>query len=210
MWNDCRNAIRRGAKQYTLLLSLTMNNMSHGPFKSGRNAQTLSEGAESLAEQMSEESFDELVESMCVDMQCEPDDDRIPQSPSMIPGLPLFQKLPVFAARLKLTLLLRFLLTQVSCNRVSSLILIITLCLCLLLFSNNNVDARSHLGQNQELVCQYRSHGPLVQQLVSHVNDPWPHPECGPRSLKKLISFLIRFHWHYNYKWLSFFFYKYI
>ena len=97
MWNDTKNAVRRSGKQYCLLLSLTMSNMAHGPFGSGKNAQSLLEAAESLAHTISEDDFANLCDSMAMDLNCELDDPRIPQSAADIKNLPIFHHLPIYA-----------------------------------------------------------------------------------------------------------------
>ena len=104
IWNDVKGGVKRGGKQFTFLLSLVMQNMAHGPFKSGRNAQTLRESAEELANKLTLDEFDSLVDQMEQD-HCHFDDavddpERLPQSPSDIPRLRVFNTLPCFAPSL--------------------------------------------------------------------------------------------------------------
>lgn len=100
-WNDCRNSIRRAHKQYCILLSLTISNMAHGPYGSARNHQTMQQAAESLSQCISQDGFDNLVESMCRDMLREPDDPRVPQCPEDIPRLHVVNHLPIYVISLE-------------------------------------------------------------------------------------------------------------
>lgn len=97
MWNDCRNAIRRSSLQHCLLLGSTMQNLSHGPFKSGRNQQSIQEAAAHLANTIRQDDFEELQELMALDLGVDVDDERVPQYPQDINNLPCIKNLPVFA-----------------------------------------------------------------------------------------------------------------
>lgn len=98
-WNNVRCAIRRAGLQYTILLSTTMNNTAHGPYRSGHNQQSFEEAATDLANRISEELFQELVEGMAMDRNVDCDDPSIPQDPAQIPELPAIKNLPVFDSR---------------------------------------------------------------------------------------------------------------
>lgn len=105
IWNSVRNGIRRAGKQHCLLLSMTMSNMSHGPFKSGRNHQSLIEAAEVLASNMTIDAntFDELIDGWCRDLHISPDDAdkfddaELPESPNELPLHCAIRNLPVYA-----------------------------------------------------------------------------------------------------------------
>ena len=100
-WNDARNGLRRAGKQFTLLLSSILNNNSHGPFKGGRNHQSLAEAAADLGSRLSEAEFATLVEGMWADQShLEEDQVCIPETPSEIQHLPAIQNLPPFATHL--------------------------------------------------------------------------------------------------------------
>lgn len=103
LWNDTRNAIRRSGYQYTLLLSTTIGNVLHGPWKSGMNRQTFQEAANDLTT-MSDADFQELVENMMMDHAragiSEEDYTDIPESPDDIPSLAAVTQLPPFVTRL--------------------------------------------------------------------------------------------------------------
>ncbi|CAK9074966.1 Uncharacterized protein SCF082_LOCUS39634 [Durusdinium trenchii] len=95
-WNDVRNGVRRAGRQYVLLLAMTMANVMHGPFKSGRNFQTLQESAQSLAHHLSDDEFNELVDSMASDKAFQ-ESETLPNEKSELPNLPAVTKLPAFA-----------------------------------------------------------------------------------------------------------------
>ena len=95
-WNDIKNSIRRSSLQHVVLLSTTLSNVAHGPYKSGRNMLSLREAAEDLAATMSDEQFSELVDLMAQDQHVEFDDESLPQSPRDIPDLKCLTTLPVF------------------------------------------------------------------------------------------------------------------
>lgn len=97
-WNDVRNGVRRAGRQYVLLLAMTMANVMHGPFKSGRNFQTLQESAQSLAHHLSDDEFNELVDSMASDKAFQ-ESETLPNEKSELPNLPAVTKLPAFVTR---------------------------------------------------------------------------------------------------------------
>ena len=99
-WNDVRNALRRSSLQHTLLLATTMNNVLHGPFKSGRNRLTLAESAAHM-EHMDSSRWDELLEAMANDLKVDIDDDALPKQPSEIATLKCVTNLPSFVSRTK-------------------------------------------------------------------------------------------------------------
>ena len=101
MWNNTKNAVRRSSLQHVLLLGSTMSNLAHGPFKSGRNQQSLQESARHLAATMSQESFEDLQDLMAADRGVDVDNENIPQEPHQIPDHPAITKLPVFVPCLK-------------------------------------------------------------------------------------------------------------
>lgn len=82
-----------------------MSNMSHGPFKSGRNHQSLIEAAEVLASNMTIDAnaFDELIDGWCRDLHISPDDAdkfddaELPESPNELPLHRAIRNLPVYA-----------------------------------------------------------------------------------------------------------------
>lgn len=102
-WNNVKNAIRRSSLQHTMLLASVLSNCSHGPFRSGRNLQTLQEASHSFAAKLrsSDELFDGLVELMLSDRRLFDTDfvqpDEIPESADDIPGLHCINHFPVFA-----------------------------------------------------------------------------------------------------------------
>lgn len=77
-----------------------MANCLHGPYRSAKNFQTIGEAAEHLAENISQEAFEELQDCMAADLGVDPDDDVIPQQPSDIPKLPCIRNLPLFVTYL--------------------------------------------------------------------------------------------------------------
>lgn len=79
------------------LLGSTMQNLSHGPFKSGRNQQSIQEAAAHLANTIRQDDFEELQELMALDLGVDVDDERVPQYPQDINNLPCIKNLPVFA-----------------------------------------------------------------------------------------------------------------
>ena len=102
-WNDIRNAIRRSGLQYCLLLSSCMSNVHHGPWKSGRNHQTVLEAAQSLAATISQEEFERLLELMFYDHRISYDGDTsaldttiFPETPADIPKLKALVNYPTF------------------------------------------------------------------------------------------------------------------
>lgn len=84
-WNDLKNSIRRSSLQHVILLTTTLANIAHGPYKSGRNMWSLREAAEHLAATMDVESFHELLDLMSQDRNVDVDDESLPQSPAEIP-----------------------------------------------------------------------------------------------------------------------------
>ena len=105
LWNSVRNGLRRAGKQYCLLLSMAMSNMAHGPFKSGRNHQSLIEAAQYLSSNMSadQDAFNDLIDGWCRDLHIESDigddlmsDAGLPETPEDIPLHRAIQNLPVY------------------------------------------------------------------------------------------------------------------
>ena len=97
-WNDIKNSIRRANLQHVLLLGMTMGNVMHGPFKSGRNAQTLQEAVEHLAQNIGINEFEELQDLIAGDRQVDPDDELVPQSLDDLPKLHCFRTTPLFVS----------------------------------------------------------------------------------------------------------------
>ena len=95
-WNDCKNSVRRAGFQHCLLLSTVINNLGHGPYRSGQNQVTIVEAAESLVKSMSSDQFDDLVDRMAMDRGISVDDESLPKTPQDILTLPVLKTLPVF------------------------------------------------------------------------------------------------------------------
>lgn len=81
-----------------MLLSTVMTNVSHGPYKSARNFQTIQESAKHFSEVVGPDVWDELVDAIASDRHVSADDDQIPQEPSEFPNMLCFTKLPDFVA----------------------------------------------------------------------------------------------------------------
>ena len=73
-----------------------MSNCSHGPYRSGANKRSFEEAALDLSENMSLESFQQLVDSMAMDRGVDSDDPILPQDPEQIPEQPAIATFPVF------------------------------------------------------------------------------------------------------------------
>ncbi len=99
-WNDTKNAIRRSNLQHVLLLATCMNNVVHGPFRSGRNQQTLQESVADFAKRVDFNQFEELVELIAHDRFLEADDDSLPQCPEELLKMACFTKTPAFDSQL--------------------------------------------------------------------------------------------------------------
>ena len=95
-WNDVRNSIRRSGLQHTVLLSTVLSNCAHGPYRSGANKRSFQEAAIHLSENISLESFQQLVDSMAMDMGLDSDDPILPQEFEQIPEQPAIATFPVF------------------------------------------------------------------------------------------------------------------
>lgn len=97
-WNDVRNSLRRSNFQHVLLLSATMINTQHGPYKNAKNKQRILESAEYYALNSSPDDFANLQDCMCADNGVEDveDCDLIPKDPSDIQSLKCVTTLPPF------------------------------------------------------------------------------------------------------------------
>ena len=97
-WNDTKNSIRRANLQHVLLLGTVMGNVMHGPFRSGRNAQTLQEAVEHLSKNIGVNEFEELQDLIASDRHVDPDDESVPQFPEDLPKMDCFRTTPVFVS----------------------------------------------------------------------------------------------------------------
>ena len=95
-WNDVKNGLRRSNMQHVLLLGTVLSNVAHGPYKSGRNAQTLQEAVSHYAETISFDDFNDLVDMMAMDKGIDGDHESLPDSPDDLPNLECFTRLPIF------------------------------------------------------------------------------------------------------------------
>lgn len=95
-WNDIKNSLRRSNMQRVLLLGTILNNVAHGPYKSGRNSQTLQEAVAHYSESISIDEFQDLVEMMAMDKKIDADHESLPTCPEDLPNLECFTRLPIF------------------------------------------------------------------------------------------------------------------
>ena len=88
--------------QHIVLLATSMNNCSHGPYRSGRNKQVLEESARNLAQKLTDSDFQELLDNMSSDRgyndDQEEDDPNLPTDPHEIPSLSCIKNLPEFVS----------------------------------------------------------------------------------------------------------------
>ena len=79
-----------------------MNNVLHGPFKSGKNRLTAVQAAEFLATKLEDnpDDFEHLRELMASDLGIDVDDDQLPANATDIPTLPCLKSLPSFVTGL--------------------------------------------------------------------------------------------------------------
>lgn len=82
-----------------MLLAATLSNVQHGPFQGGRNHATLVEAAESLANSITPDQFEDLQDRMMSDRGLQDDDmdvDDVPDTPDDLPKLKCVANLPVY------------------------------------------------------------------------------------------------------------------
>ena len=61
LWNGVKNGIRRSGKQVSLLKSMIIANVLHGPFRSGKNQQSFQEAASHMSQVMTIQGFQDSI-----------------------------------------------------------------------------------------------------------------------------------------------------